>query len=52
MDLPPEAIANRATLRDVMVRHGFEPLPSEWWHFDYHGWERFDLLDIDLRALP
>jgi D-alanyl-D-alanine dipeptidase len=51
-DLPAEVIANRATLREAMTRHGFDPLPSEWWHFDYHGWERFELLDIDLRALP
>ena len=51
-DLPAEVIANRATLREAMMRRGFEPLPSEWWHFDYRGWERFDLLDIDLRTLP
>ncbi len=45
-ELPAEAIANRALLRDVMTRHGFEPLPSEWWHFDFHGWQRFELLDL------
>jgi len=27
------ARANRLTLRDVMLRHGFEPLREEWWHF-------------------
>src|SRR5688572_15560333 len=47
-DLPPEVIANRKILRDAMVAHGFDPLPSEWWHFDYRGWERFELLDIPL----
>ena len=50
-DLPPEAIENRRILRDVMTKHGFEPLPSEWWHFDYRGWERFDLLDIPLTGV-
>ena len=45
-DLPPDVLANRALLRDVMVKHGFDPLPSEWWHFDFRGWERFDLLDV------
>jgi D-alanyl-D-alanine dipeptidase len=50
-DLPPAVIANRALLRDVMTRHGFDPLPSEWWHFDYRGWERFDLLDVPFEAL-
>ena len=24
---------NRMILRDVMVKHGFKPLYSEWWHF-------------------
>jgi D-alanyl-D-alanine dipeptidase len=50
-DLPPDVIANRAKLRDVMMRHGFEPLPTEWWHFDYSGWQRFELMDVDLREL-
>lgn len=50
-DLPAEAIANRARLRDVMTRHGFDPLPSEWWHFDFRGWETFELLDLPLERL-
>ncbi|MBQ3336567.1 MAG: peptidase M15, partial [Selenomonadaceae bacterium] len=24
---------NRMILRDAMVKHGFKPLYSEWWHF-------------------
>jgi D-alanyl-D-alanine dipeptidase len=44
-------LANRAKLRDVMTRHGFEPLPSEWWHFDFKGWQQFDLMNVDLRDL-
>jgi zinc D-Ala-D-Ala dipeptidase len=50
-DLPPEAIANRARLREVMKSHCFDPLPSEWWHFDFRGWEKFELLDLPLEAL-
>ncbi|HJQ37606.1 MAG TPA: M15 family metallopeptidase [Thermoanaerobaculia bacterium] len=50
-DLPADVIANRALLRDVMVRHGFEPLPSEWWHYDFKGWERFELMNVSLKAL-
>lgn len=46
-DLPADALANRAILRDIMVKHGFEPLPSEWWHYDFKGWERFELMDVD-----
>jgi D-alanyl-D-alanine dipeptidase len=26
---------NRKTLRKIMIRAGFTPLESEWWHFDY-----------------
>jgi D-alanyl-D-alanine dipeptidase len=33
--LPEAAIRNRALLENVMVRHGFRPLATEWWHFDY-----------------
>ena len=47
-DLPPDALAYRARLRDVMKSHGFDPLPSEWWHFDFRGWEKFELLDLPL----
>jgi D-alanyl-D-alanine dipeptidase len=50
-DLPADAIANRAQLRDAMTRHGFDPLPSEWWHFDYHGWRKFALMDVPLQDL-
>ncbi|MEO8380176.1 MAG: M15 family metallopeptidase, partial [Acidobacteriota bacterium] len=37
-DLPADALRNRALLLEVMTRHGFEPLPSEWWHYDFKGW--------------
>ena len=48
--LPDEAKKNREKLRNVMVRHGFEPLPSEWWHYDFSGWRRFPLMDVPLDA--
>ena len=48
-DLAPDVIANRAKLREVMQSHGFDPLPSEWWHFDFRGWEKFELLDVPLK---
>jgi D-alanyl-D-alanine dipeptidase len=50
-DLPANVIANRAKLREVMIRHGFDPLPSEWWHFDFRGWQRFELMDVPLEEL-
>jgi D-alanyl-D-alanine dipeptidase len=51
-DLPEDVRANRALLREVMTKHGFEPLPSEWWHYDFRGWERFELMDVGLEELP
>ncbi|HEX2835994.1 MAG TPA: M15 family metallopeptidase [Thermoanaerobaculia bacterium] len=50
-DLPEEALKNRALLRDVMLKHGFDPLPSEWWHYDFAGWQRFELMDVGLEEL-
>lgn len=31
--ITPEQKANRMILREAMLRHGFRPLYSEWWHF-------------------
>ena len=28
-----EQYENRMFLRELMLRHGFAPLNSEWWHF-------------------
>ena len=29
--------ANRMILREAMLRHGFRPLSTEWWHFTLRG---------------
>jgi zinc D-Ala-D-Ala dipeptidase len=34
-NISKEAKANRKTLRNIMVRAGFTPYESEWWHFDF-----------------
>jgi beta-N-acetylhexosaminidase/D-alanyl-D-alanine dipeptidase len=47
-DASPEALHNRALLEDAMRKEGFEPLPTEWWHFDGPGWQRYELLDVPL----
>ena len=28
-----EQFCNRMILREAMMRHGFKPFPTEWWHF-------------------
>ncbi len=44
----PAARRNAARLEEAMVAGGFAPLPTEWWHFDGPGWERYELLDRPL----
>jgi D-alanyl-D-alanine dipeptidase len=34
-----------------MAKYGFEPIASEWWHYDFKGWESFELLDVPLEEL-
>ena len=44
--MTPEAAKNCKLLEDLMVKNGFIPLPTEWWHFDDADWEKYELLDI------
>lgn len=40
-----------ALVRKHVAEFGFSVYPSEWWHFDYKGWERFGLMDLKIRDL-
>ena len=42
------ARANRALLDEVMQRHGFVGLPTEWWHFDAAEWQAYPISDEPL----
>ncbi len=46
MGVSDEAIRNRTFLREVMERHGFIGLPTEWWHFDLVGWENYQPIEL------
>jgi zinc D-Ala-D-Ala dipeptidase len=46
-----EAERNRELLKEIMHRHGFKVTPSEWWHYDFVGWSRFELMDIPFEKL-
>jgi D-alanyl-D-alanine dipeptidase len=50
-DLPSQILINRKFLEDIMVKHGFSGFPTEWWHFDFKGWEKCDVLDVDFKDL-
>ena len=44
----PAARANAKRLEAAMQKAGFDPLPSEWWHFDGPGWQGYELLDVPI----
>lgn len=48
MELSAEALRNRAILRAAMEAEGFNGIPTEWWHYDYHGWGICPVLDVPI----
>ncbi len=50
-ELDPNRVANRELLCSTMVRHGFIPLDTEWWHYYWPGAERYDILNIPFKKL-
>lgn len=51
LNLTEEQIKNSKILENVMTKYGFTGLPTEWWHFDYKGWEKYEALDIDFKDI-
>lgn len=47
-----QARKNSKLLEDAMKKYGFIPLPTEWWHFDAPGWDKFVILDVPFGAIP
>ena len=43
-DLPADVLQHRAILQDVLARHGFATIRTEWWHFNFTG-PRYPLSD-------
>lgn len=52
IDLPSEVLVSRQNLRTAMENNGFAALPSEWWHYDYLGWQRYSVLDVPFSQVP
>jgi D-alanyl-D-alanine dipeptidase len=42
---------NRALLITVMDKYGFRVNASEWWHFDFRGYQTYEVLDIAFEEL-
>jgi D-alanyl-D-alanine dipeptidase/esterase/lipase len=47
----PEVKKNRDMLISIMERNGFKVYEAEWWHFDFVGWQKFEVMDIDFEEL-
>lgn len=50
-NLDPEQIKNRAFLCDIMMAHGFQPLETEWWHFNDTDAHLYTVLDIPFEEI-
>jgi zinc D-Ala-D-Ala dipeptidase len=48
--LPPAALANRRMLKGIMWQHGFNYVPTEWWHYHWRD-KSYDVLDLDFSDL-
>lgn len=49
--LPANVIKNRDFLIATMQANGFKVIYNEWWHFDFNGWQEYDLMDIPFEKL-
>lgn len=50
-NLPDSVKANRKFLFELMAHFGFKPISTEWWHFDFSGWEKYPLMDLSFEEL-
>lgn len=49
--LPEQVIKNRLLLKNIMIKYNFEPITSEWWHYDFKGWNSYELMNISFEDL-
>lgn len=51
MSLPENALKNRELLKTTMMKYGFLPFATEWWHFSLPNPEKYEVLDLSFRDL-
>jgi len=49
--LDPTIRKSRDTLISIMEKNGFRVYTTEWWHFDFVGFEKYEVMDIDFEQL-
>jgi len=47
----PEVKKNREFLIATMRKYKMNVLDNEWWHYDFSGWQSYDLMDIPFEKL-
>ncbi len=50
-DLSDNILKNRQTLKNIMIKHGFQIYDTEWWHYNFRDWKNFELMDISFEEL-
>ncbi|HZF63790.1 MAG TPA: M15 family metallopeptidase [Chitinophagaceae bacterium] len=50
-NLKPDVLRNRSLLRQTMVKHGFTPLETEWWHYSWTNDRNYEVLDLRFEQL-
>lgn len=46
-----EVRKNRQFLINAMKKYNMNVLDNEWWHYDYSGWQSYELMDIPFEKL-
>ncbi len=49
--LSPTVLQNRKLLKDIMLKHGFTALETEWWHYYWPNNRNYEVLDLDFKKL-
>lgn len=47
----PQIRKNREVLIQVMEKNGFKVYSTEWWHYDFIGWDKFEVMNVDFESL-
>lgn len=49
--LSEQVLKNKRLLREVMERHGFAGISTEWWHFDDREWQKYQIMDLSFTEI-
>lgn len=49
--LSQAVLQNRKRLKDVMMKYGFQPLETEWWHYYWPNDRNYEVLDLTFSQL-